>query len=110
MNANAIVSPRKHSLERLVSGARSAFGRLLLLIVDLVVLLIGRDVDFEEEPWLDGPSEPDDVVGPEAHLRVAKRRGLDVWEYADAGLLDRFADLSSPSFAAQPSTSSYTAR
>ncbi len=101
MHANAIKAPSRRAREvarDAVDFLKRQVGRAILFFVDLFVLAFGRDVDFAEAEWLDGPSEPGDVVGPEAHLRVAKRRELDVWEYPDGGLLAEFDDLDSPSF------------
>jgi hypothetical protein len=82
-----------------LSGAiHMAIGRLLEIIIEWMVILLGRRVSRAEQPWLDTPLGDSVLIGAGIYEQIAHDEKLEMRVVPDAGLIANFDVLRGPSF------------
>jgi len=75
-----------------------AIGRLLEIIIEWMVILLGRRVSRAEAPWLDTPLGDSVLIGAGIYEQIAHDEHLEIRIVPDAGLIADFEVLRGPSF------------
>lgn len=82
----------------LLGGIHVAIGRLLEIIIEWMVILLGRRVSRTEQPWLDSPLGDSVLIGAGIYEQIAHDEKLEIRVVPDAGLIADFDALRGPSF------------
>lgn len=82
----------------LLGGIHVAIGRLLEIIIEWMVILLGRRVRRAEQPWLDTPLGDSVLIGAGIYEQIAHDEKLEIRVVPDAGLIADFDVLRGPSF------------
>jgi hypothetical protein len=77
---------------------KNAIGYLIEKIIYFWIKITGRSTDFKDSSWLDSPMGEATYIGSEFYSDLAQKRGLSIQQSPDAGLLEDFSALDSPSF------------
>jgi len=77
---------------------RVAIGRALEVIIEWMVILLGRRVSRAEAPWLDTPLGDSVLIGAGIYEQVAREENLEIRIVPDAGLISDFETLRGPTF------------
>lgn len=75
-----------------------AIGRLLEIIIEWMVILLGRRVSLAQEPWLKCPLGDAVVIGAGIYEQIAQEENLELRMVPDAGLIADFDVLRGPTF------------
>ena len=86
--------PRKGILGAIHVG----IGRLLEIIIEWMVIFLGRRVSLAEEPWLACPLGDSVVIGAGIYEQIAREENLEIRIVPDAGLIADFDALRGPTF------------
>lgn len=86
----------------LVGALHAAIGRLLEIIIEWMVILLGRRVSRADEPWLNCPLGDKVLIGAGIYEQIAQDEHLEMRMVPDAGLIADFETLRGPKF--DPST------
>ena len=82
-----------------VAGAiHLAVGRLLEIIIEWMVILLGRRVSRVEQPWLNCPLGDAVVISAGVYEQIARDENLEIQIVPDAGLIADFDVLRGPAF------------
>jgi len=73
-------------------------GRLLEVIIECIVIVLGRRVSRAEAPWLDTPLGGSVTIGAGIYERIAQEEQLEIRVVPDAGLIADFDTLRGPNF------------
>ncbi len=75
-----------------------AIGRLLEIIIEWMVIVLGRRVSRAEAPWLVCPLGDSVVIGAGIYEQIARDENLEMRIVPDAGLIATFESLRGPAF------------
>lgn len=75
-----------------------AIGRLLEIIIEWMVILLGRRVSRAEQPWLETPLGDSVLIGAGIYEQIAHDENLEIRIVPDAGLIADFDVLRGPTF------------
>jgi len=82
----------------LLGAIHAAIGRLLEIIIEGMVIVLGRRVSRAEQPWLDTPLGDSVLIGAGIYEQIAHDERLEIRVVPDAGLIADFEILRGPSF------------
>jgi hypothetical protein len=82
----------------LLGGIHVAIGRLLEIIIEWMVILLGRRVSRAEAPWLDTPLGDSVLIGAGIYEQIAHDEHLQMRIIPDAGLIADFEVMRGPKF------------
>jgi hypothetical protein len=86
----------------LLGAVHLAIGRLLEIIIEWMVILLGRRVSRSEAAWLNTPLGDSVLIGAGIYEQIARDENLEMRMVPDAGLIGDFETLRGPTF--DPST------
>lgn len=75
-----------------------AIGRLLEIIIEWMVIVLGRRLSRAEAPWLVCPLGDSVVIGAGIYEQIARDENLEMRIVPDAGLIATFESLRGPAF------------
>jgi hypothetical protein len=75
-----------------------AIGRLLEIIIEGMVIVLGRRVSRAAEPWLNTPLGDSVLIGAGIYEQIARDENLEIRIVPDAGLIADFDVLRGPTF------------
>jgi hypothetical protein len=97
--AGPVLEPvRREPRKGLFGRLHVAIGRLLEIIIEWMVILLGRRVSRMEEPWLDTPLGDSVLIGAGVYEQIARDEHLEMRIVPDAGLIADFDALRGPTF------------
>lgn len=94
----AVRSEPRTSRKGLVGTIYLAIGRFLEIIIEWMVILLGRRVSRTEEPWLNCPLGDSVLIGAGIYEQIARDENLEMRMVPDAGLIADFETLRGATF------------
>jgi len=101
-DAPSLQSAARERGKGLPGAIRVAIGRVLEVIIEWMVIVLGCRVSRAEAPWLDTPLGGSVLIGAGIYERIALEENLEIHVVPDAGLIGDFDTLRGPKF--DPST------
>jgi hypothetical protein len=96
--ASAFQTAHREPRKGLLGVVYVAIGRLLEIIIEWMVIVLGRRVSLAEEPWLDTPLGDSVLIGAGIYEQIAREEQLEMRIVPDAGLIGDFDALRGPTF------------
>jgi hypothetical protein len=89
---------RREGRKGLLGAVHVAIGRLLEIIIEWMVIVLGRRVSLAEAPWLSAPLGDSVLIGAGIYEQIARDEHLEMRIVPDAGLIGDFDTLRGPTF------------
>lgn len=89
---------RREPRKGVLGAIHLCIGRLLEIIIEWMVILLGRRVSRAEEPWLNSPLGDSVLIGAGIYEKIAQDEHLEMQIVPDAGLIGDFDALHGPTF------------
>lgn len=96
--APVLKSQARPSRKGFLGAVYLVIGRLLEIVIEWMVILLGRRVSRVEEPWLNCPLGDAVVIGAGVYEQIAQDENLEMRMVPDAGLIGDFDTLRGPAF------------
>lgn len=91
-------SEPRESRRGLLGAVYLVIGRLLEVVIEWMVILLGRRVTRAKEPWLNCPLGDSELIGTGIYEQIARDEDLEMRVIPDAGLIADFDTLRGSAF------------